>query len=274
MTSLTGCSGEAFSSILRSLGFESTVIKRSELPAAQAAVAAPPSESVPATPASEEPSQPETAPAENESTHESFADLTVAPQTEDETPPPAMVHSSDETESVADVQDAQPPSSAEPKSVSATVASDDGPTAAASEETIILWRPIRRGRSPRVPHPHGQRAMTGSSEPQASSARPAAESVGSEAAVPPRVPKPEKRRRWQPPAVDQEKGVRSSPGPARSEGPRSDENRRQSPGNRGVSRPKNGPTVQPAAVAVDPNSPFAKLLELRTLLESQAKNRR
>jgi hypothetical protein len=39
-------------------------------------------------------------------------------------------------------------------------------------------------------------------------------------------------------------------------------------------RPKSGPATQPAAVTVDPNSPFAKLLELRTLLESQAKNRR
>jgi hypothetical protein len=86
--------------------------------------------------------------------------------------------------------------------------------------------------------------------------------------------RPEKKRRWQPQAVEQEKGARSSPDPAGLERPRSNEGRRQSPGNRGIPRPKGGSAMKPEAVAVDPNSPFAKLLKLRTLLESRAKDGR
>ncbi len=276
MTSLTGCSGEAFSSILRSLGFESTVINRSALPAAQAAEATPSSENVLATTAPEEPSRPETAPveAETETVSEPSADLPVAPQTEDGIPPPEVVHASDETECVADVQVPGAPSSTEPVSASNALGADDRPMAAVSEETVILWRPVRRPRSPKVSPPHGQRTRAGSAAPQAPVGPPATDGAGSEAPVSPREHRPEKRRRWQPQAVNQEKGARSSPGPARSEGPRPDEDRRQSSGNRDMPRPKSGPATQPVAVTVDPNSPFAKLLELRTLLESQAKNRR
>ena len=271
MTSLTGCSGEAFSSVLRSLGFESTVIKRSELPAAPAT--APPSESAPSTPAPEEPSPPEPAPDETDTPLEPSAELTIAPQIEDESPPPDPVHASGETDSVSEAQDTQPPSVTEPEPDSVTVEAGDGATTAATEETVILWRPARRARSPRVPHSRGQRTRT-PAEPRAPSAQPATESAGSEVPVPPREPRSEKRRRWQPPVVDQEKGARSSPGPARSEGYPSEQNRRQSPGNRGIHRSKSDPPPKPQAVAVDPTSPFAKLLELRTRLELEAKNRR
>jgi ATP-dependent RNA helicase SUPV3L1/SUV3 len=276
MTSLTGCSGEAFSSILRSLGFESTVVKRSDLPPAQPASATPSGENVPATTAPEEPSQPETAPveAETETTPEPSADLSVAPRTEGGIPPPEVVPVSDDTECLADGQVPRTPTSTEPESASIAVGADDRPMAAASEETVVLWRPVRRARSPKVSHPHGRRTRPGSAAPQASVAPPATDGVGSEAPVSPREHRPEKRLRWQPPGLNQEKGARSSPRPARPEGPRPDEDRRQSSANRGMARPKSGPATPPTAVAVDPNSPFAKLLELRTLLESQAKNRR
>src|SRR5271166_1486172 len=54
MTSLTGCSGEGFASILRSLGFESFAIRRSELPAPPPAAEAP-SRGEPAASATAEP---------------------------------------------------------------------------------------------------------------------------------------------------------------------------------------------------------------------------
>ncbi len=268
MTSLTGCSGEAFSSILRSLGFESAVIKRSELPAAPAA-------------APVEPSKPEmtltetetTAPTETETRHDPSADLIVGPLAEDETPPAKLVPAADENEGVAPVQDLQPASTTEPEPAS-TLDADDGAPALPSDETITLWHPVRRIHPPRVPHRHSQRARTGAAGSQASTPQPNAESPRSESPVPHSERSPEKRRRWQPAAVEQEKGARSSPDPAGSERPRSNEGRRQSPGNRGVPRPKGSSAIKPEAVVVDPNSPFAKLLELRTLLESRAKDRR
>ena len=269
MTSLTGCSGDAFSSILRSLGFESTVVKRSDLPAAKPALATSPSENAPATAAPEAPSQPETAPveAETETAPGSSADLTAAPQIEDGIPSPEVVPASDDTKRVADVPVPRTPSSTEPESASTAVGADDRPMADASEETVVLWRPVRRARSPKVSHPHGQRTRSGSAAPQAPVAPPATDDAGSEGPVSAREHRPEKRRRWQPPALGQEKGARSSTGPAHPEGLRPNDDRRQSSGNRGTPRPKSSPATPAPVVEVDQNSPFAKLLELRTLLE-------
>ncbi|HME83724.1 MAG TPA: hypothetical protein VKG91_04025 [Roseiarcus sp.] len=260
MTSLTGCSGEAFSSILRSLGFESAVIKRSELPTPPAAAPA-------------EPLKPEIAPSETETRHDSSADLIAAPPAEDESPPAASIRAADETEGVADAQDLQPSSASESEPASAAVDAHEEATALASEETITLWRPVRRTHPSRVPHPHSQRVKTGPATSQATAPDSGSEVARSESPVPHREQRREKRR-WRPPAAELEREARSSLGPAGSEGPRSSEGRRPSPGNRGTPRPKGGSAMQPEAVAVDPNSPFAKLLELRALLEARAKDRR
>jgi ATP-dependent RNA helicase SUPV3L1/SUV3 len=263
MTSLTGCSGEAFSSILRSLGFESAVIKRSELPAPPAA-------------APLEPSKPDMAPTETETRHDPSADLIVGPQDEDESPPAMSVRAADDNEGIAPVQDLQPPSTTEPEPTSEALDAHEAAPALPSDETITLWRAVRRMRPPRVPHRHSQRARTGATASQASTPQPTAEKEmpHSESPVPHPERRREKKRRWQPPAVEQEKGARSSPDLTGAERPRSNEGRRQSPSNRGIPRPKGGSAMKPEPVAVDPNSPFAKLLELRTLLESRAKDGR
>ena len=255
MTSLTGCSGEAFSSILRSLGFESAVIKRSELPAPPAA-------------APVEPSKPEAPVGERETRRDPSADLTAAPPAEDEAPGTASTRVAEETEGVPDAQALEGPSGSESEPGSVVVDAHEGATALASEETITLWRPVRRTRPPRVPHSHSQRVRVGAPASQATAPQP-----GSESPVPHREQRRENRRR-QPLAAEQEKGARSSPGPAGSAGPRHNEGRRQSHGNRGAPHPKGNSATQPEAVAVDPNSPFAKLLELRTLLESRGKDPR
>jgi ATP-dependent RNA helicase SUPV3L1/SUV3 len=317
MTSLTGCSGEAFSSILRSLGFESAVIKRSELPAPPAAAPAP-----------AEPSKPEAPPSETETRGDPPADLSSVPPredeshqaastraaeetegdpeaqglqppsgsesepasaaadahegatalgstavspAEDESPRAAPTRAAEETEGVPDAQDLQPPPGSESEPASAAADAHEGATALASEETITLWRPVRRTRPPRVPH--RQRARTEAPASQATTPQPGSEVARSESPVPDREQRREKHR-WRPPAAEQENGARSSHGPAGSAEPRPNESRRQSRENRGAPRPKAGSARQPQAVAVDPNSPFAKLLELRTLLESRGKDPR
>ena len=60
--------------------------------------------------------------------------------------------------------------------------------------------------------------------------------------------------------------------PDRPNSPRADEKRRQRPNDYDMAR--STPTAPPQQKAkVDPNSPFAKLLELRSLLEEQANKR-
>ena len=160
---------------------------------------------------------------------------------------------------------------ANPGSPSATVDSPRGAEALVSEETITLWRPVRRTRSPRVQYGQ-QRAKTGS--PPAPAPQSSDERACSGSPVPRLEHGRPKRARRDRPALEQDIGTRASPGVDRPESQRSDDKRRQSAGNRDMPRPKASSGSQQRAAAIDPNSPFAKLLELRSLLETQGKNRR
>ena len=289
MTSLTGCSGEAFASILRSLGFESFAIRRSELPAPPASAEAQPSQDASAATAVAEPSEaPEPAapilapgdpsagapseaeaPPMNVEAPEAASNDSAAERVPEE--PEGSEHAAAEKQG-ADMaaQDVEPPSTAGLDTPEG--AADDTPARAddpAGEEMITLWRPARRARPARVSRsspparrtaPHAAAALVVETDPAASP-------------VPQSEQRRAKGRRWERRSADQEKGAQAQPGPGRSEGAPSDEKRRQFPANRAMPRAKLGPASQPAP-AVDPNSPFAKLLELRTLLESQGKNRR
>ncbi len=244
MTSLTGCSGEAFSSILRSLGFESSAIRRSELPATAAATGPPGGGGVEA-PAAEELAETPASPPLAQTADDLSEDSSAGPKTGEQPQLPLVAEQ--EAPSAAETQVQGQPSDL-----------DDA-------ETITIWRPVRRARSGRPSH--GQRGKGGSPpQPRLSrpeqSGDPAVAPVGQSERIPPR------RRRWEPP-VSAEPEKRTGPSPEPERAP-PEEHRRQPTKHHGMARPKASPGP-PAAV--DPNSPFAKLLELRTLLEKQGKNR-
>ena len=340
MTSLTGCSGESFFSILRSLGFESFEIKRSELAKApvpaetgpeasaeasletsaadaaqeggptQADQSAGDAEDAPpeATPAQTDQAggdaaeaAPEATPAQTDQAAGATADAPpeatpaqtdhaageAAPaQTErsadDEEPPK---QAADQSLVEAPLPPLEPGAEAAPLTVTGPASSEEpeappapaetakaDASADAEDETVTLWRPARRPRPTR--DPRRDRVRTERREAAASAQTPAKELAKEEApntARPSFRPKEaiRKRRQFDRDTAGQEAGAAS--GPVRSESPRPDEKRRDSARNRAMARPKPAAVAQPQPV--DPNSPFAKLLELRPLLEMQGKNR-
>jgi ATP-dependent RNA helicase SUPV3L1/SUV3 len=306
MTSLTGCSGEPFASILRSMGFRSVEMKRSDFFGSQSVNEAAGQSESPKVGEDQEPAGDEQASPPMASEHEVPADSVVAaPATE---PAPDEVLESaeaipDDCESVlegADVgaegvdalaenveavhQGAEAvtqgvdvvPEGAE-SVAEASAATADEPTslsdpsdrapagdinaqgsssqasAAKSElekgaDTIIVWRPDNRRTSP----PRGRENRQSRSE----------RSGRVSAQEPTPAPAPAWRRDT---AVPKR--------PNRPNSARPDEKRRQRPNDYDMAR--SIPTAPPQAKAkVDPNSPFAKLLELRSLLEEQANKRR
>jgi ATP-dependent RNA helicase SUPV3L1/SUV3 len=273
MTSLTGCSGEAFASVLRSLDFESFAIRRSEFPTAPTAVEAASSRGTAAAPTPGESVNEHSEKAETPTpaTDEPSVDAADRVEAEDQSSVTVADSAADKVEELVDIQDPHAPSESEPGSPSATVNSPHGAEALMSEETITLWRPVRRTRSARVHHVQ-QRAKTGSPPapaPQSSEERACSES--------PFLRPEHGRAKWalrDRPALEQDIGTRASPGVGGPESQRSDGKRRQSAGNRDMPHPTASSGSHRPATAIDPNSPFAKLLELRSLLETQGKNRR
>jgi ATP-dependent RNA helicase SUPV3L1/SUV3 len=273
MTSLTGCSGEAFASILHSIGFESIAVKRSEFPIAPAAVEVESSRGAAAAPTHEE-SVNKHCP-ETETPTQATDEPSVAPanrhEPEDQSSVAVADSPADKVEEGVGIQDADVASESEPGSPSAIVDSPGGAEAVVSDETITLWRPVRRTRPPRFQS--GQRpANTGS--PPASPRQSSEEGTRSELTVPPREHGRAKWARRGRTALELDAGPRGSTGTGRTESQRPDDKRRQSAGNRDMSRPKASSGPQQPAATLDQNSPFAKLLELRSLLETQGKNRR
>ena len=299
MTSLTGCSGESFFSILRSLGFESFEIKRSELPKApvrtaetspEASAAEAPAETsaadvaVEAGPAQADQSASGSADAPQEATSaqtdqaaDSAADAPHEPAPgeqsagDDEPPKQAADEPLAEASFAAPELDAEPraapePASSEEPSLALAETPKADASAAAEDETVTLWRPARRPRPTR--DPRRDRIRSERREAAASVQSPAKEE-GPNSGRPSFHPKEATRKRRQfDRAPAQEAGA--PPGPVRSENPRPDEKRRDSARNRAMARSKPAAVAQPQPV--DPNSPFAKLLELRPLLEMQGKN--
>src|ERR1700691_1905706 len=325
MTSLTGCSGEQFASILRSMGFRSVEMKRSEFFASQSAneaatqselpkpaeeqgstgdVQAPaasedgvPADSILAAPLSELPNDenladaeavPEVVGASPKGSGAVTADVeavpepVAAPEDADTVLPglDAVADSADDLTESADapsegacvVAEVGDPVPADMVASPAAGASDEAPGGEApggnaseqsaspqtsdsraeqakNAEMIIVWRPDHRKTAPRR-------------EREAKHSR--SEGPGrSDAQGPPPVATPNWRR------------DAATPPPTRPNRPnsvRADEKRRQRPKDYDMARTT--PTTAPQKPAkVDPNSPFAKLLELRSLLEEQANKR-
>jgi ATP-dependent RNA helicase SUPV3L1/SUV3 len=304
MTSLTGCSGEPFASILRSMGFRPVEMKRSDFFAPQAVNEAAAQSESPKLAEDQEPTGDQQASPPTASEDEVPADANLAaPVTE---PAPDEVREGAEAvpdddervlegadaategaHSVADdveavhegaesVTEGMEPASEGAESVTEAAAAtaepptlpsdpSDGPSpadgnaqgssqasGAKSElekgaDTIIVWRPDNRRTSP----PRGRENRQSRSERpgrvNAQEPTPAAAPAWRRETVPPKRPN-------------------------RPNSARPDEKRRQRPNDYDMAR--STPTAPPQPKAkVDPNSPFAKLLELRSLLEEQANKR-
>jgi ATP-dependent RNA helicase SUPV3L1/SUV3 len=318
MTSLTGCSGEQFGSILRSMGFRSVEMKRSEFfappPDKEAATQGEPSKPT------EEQGSPEGAQAPTGSEDEVLADSVLAAlpsmPASDEVPSDpgatsealgaipedgvlaadpegdreavaaradvdAVLQAADvgagdeehlseggdalsdgagaaaEVGESAPVEMTAPPASdpfdngsEEKGNAESVFPQTSGLLAepAKNAEMIIVWRPDHRKTAPRrereTKHPRAE------APPR------------SEAQAGPQVATPNWRRETAHPQTR----------PNRPNTARADEKRRQRPKDYDMSR--STPAVAPQKPAkVDPNSPFAKLLELRSLLEEKANKR-
>jgi ATP-dependent RNA helicase SUPV3L1/SUV3 len=314
MTSLTGCAGEPFASILRSMGFRSVEMKRSDFfgPQSARATAEPGavSESVENRPPTDEQSSPLPAGDEGAAAESILAAPLAEPPSHcaegldvaavgsdtgpeedaaavaaEETPEDDDALAEEAHETVAAAQDAEQipedgaavaegADSAAAGADHATVdtisaVSDPADSAPISDanaqpapqtpnatgeatkdaDIIIVWRPDHRRASPR-------REREGK--------RPRAEEHRRPQTPPAPAPAPNWRRE---PAARPP----NRPNPANFSG--ADEKRRQRPKDYDIAR-STSPTPPQQKGKVDPNSPFAKLLELRSLLEDQANKRR
>ena len=311
MTSLTGCSGEPFASILRSLGFVAHEVKKSAHLAAIARRAAAAAAAAPvaglavasaaaegeATPAATELAPVETAPSVDEpAVVEAVSQVAAAPEPVEPAIEPAAALAPDEL-AVELVVEAPPPPAAEAaESAPAPAPEADAPVAAAAapspqaatsdaapsgeDETIEIWCPAPRPRHPRRHH-HPQRPAetpgAARDRPQdGRERRPWRERQASENAS--------AQGAGNPPAAGEPRGD-AQPGEAQrgpprwrrdaaAKGDRRDDRReRDEEAKRpDKSRPR-PPQVEPRKPpSVNLDSPFAKLLELKPLLRGRDKN--
>jgi ATP-dependent RNA helicase SUPV3L1/SUV3 len=256
MTSLTGCSGETFATILRSLGFESFEVNRSELMSPQLPAEAALSATI-------------SPPPEGEAAHSAGgeadavnADSVLREQTGAEEAS-AILDKDSETTHV------QPDFPTEPIELAAPPLDDHASVSKAvggsvAEGTVLAWRPARRRRIEATKRRSRREGPRPASDASANSVSSTTEKSGGEF-----VPhKRQKKGRYaRDPKTDEKQSAQHGQKPDRS--------------NRAQGREKDGRTSgkqSPAPssnferrreVAVDPTSPFAKLLELRMVLEKQ-----
>jgi ATP-dependent RNA helicase SUPV3L1/SUV3 len=260
MTSLTGCAGDAFASILRSLGFEPVKVSKAafelarataptqplkpnggeavpapELPPAEAAADDAPPEEAPA--ATDEPAV-ETAAVEPEAqiaAEAESAEIAI----EDSSPVEA-----ESTSGSAEIAEAPAPEAAEGSDAEA-------PTEAAPDEEIEIWRPApRRARMGR-PHSGEAAAQTPRGKPHRRHSKPSDGPREAAGAAPPPASRPAR-----PEGRDD--------APRRFEGKRDQREERRPSANY-------APRREQRPAQIDPDSPFAKLAALKPLLERRDK---
>jgi ATP-dependent RNA helicase SUPV3L1/SUV3 len=263
MTSLTGCSGEQFASILRSMGFRMVEMKRSEF------FGSPPASELP---------EPRDSAARVEDQGPMADDRAPSPEACEEGTAIAPVLASPPAEPLADGVPMDVASSLVSADRSGDVLGADAGAESVSSQTsgsssepaknadvIVVWRPDRS----RIAHNRGER-----------------ESKQSASGTPGRLDtdghSPVQGRKW---ARNKKKHAELRPTPVvpaqrapapmsadRPDSVKPEEKRRQRAIDYGM--PRSNTTTAPQHKAkVDPNSPFAKLLELRSLLEEQANKR-
>jgi ATP-dependent RNA helicase SUPV3L1/SUV3 len=269
MTSLTGCAGEQFASILRAIGFRSVEMKRSEFIGPQSAVDSPQH--------GEPPSPTERPEAAAEGRASAAGQAERSPDLPS-TPPEATPLDAPEPEVSADglcpaVAAAEPGAAAAVAPVLATSFE-----AEENAELIVVWRPDRSALSRRGPgdRTRQNRDRTANRERSATGPMNSPDSAGRNAAAAADAGRNRNKRkepRLNLPAADVRKAAPRPPGGAAGgETARYDEKHRQALSGRDMSRSHSASERQERA-KIDPNSPFAKLLELRPLLEGQANKR-
>ena len=268
MTSLTGCAGEQFASILRSMGFRSVEVKRSEF------IASPPPAEAP---------QELTPPSLGEISEIPPDGLASLATSAEEGTPAAGLSAPSAEASALDLAQPDIPADgfcAQASRTDSDAATGSPPTPATSSEDkktsemIVIWRPdrsalsrrsgrdkIRREVDPTPRDEHSPNAQLGRQE--IPGRRPPASGAGKR-----------NRSRHEDLASGSAKqaGRKASARPDRREPVRFDEKHRQTSSVRDMPRSHSASERQPRAT-VDPNSPFAKLLELRSLLEEQSNKR-
>jgi ATP-dependent RNA helicase SUPV3L1/SUV3 len=297
MTSLTGCSGEHFASILRSMGFRPVEMKRSDFfgpPAPKETAGESESPPVAAEPASSGAEQASPPADEEEVTADA---ISAAPPIEQ--PPDAILEGAeavaeDVGDVVAESAEGPPddagaergdPFAADRATMPSAQDSPDGAhgadpgeqsvspqtplvggDSAKNADVIVVWRPDRSGVA------HNRR-----SESRRSSSRtPGYVDADGHSTVPGRKWARNKRKQAElpsPPATPAHpESTRPPQGADKPDSAKPEEKRRQRTRDYDMAR-ANTPTAPQQKAKVDPNSPFAKLLELRPLLEEQANKR-
>jgi ATP-dependent RNA helicase SUPV3L1/SUV3 len=276
MTSLTGCSGEGFLSILRALGFESLTVERSNIiwPAAAAPIAPLPGADGAASQESQgagavgdesTASAPLLAPA-------GALSETVSPGGEELQPVDAPACEPTEPSSDAEARVVETPAEVDDAVEAAVDAPREGPPASVEDEVhddlVTVWRFAKAAipSRPRPPRPTRRRSPASVAE-QLVQPRPVV--AGPEGAT------PHSEQRAGGRVV---KEVRSTPSEKPSHGggrkswnPR--KNQRLPEETREDRMAPAGHSGGERKLAVDPASPFAKLMELRSILVSESKKR-
>jgi ATP-dependent RNA helicase SUPV3L1/SUV3 len=276
MTSLTGCAGEQFASILRSMGFRSVEMKRSEVVASPSTVGPlreRKARSLTEIPALAADSEAALATGGEEGTGVDVLSTTPAALSGGVTPLDIAQPDVPDDRSCtgASVTDFGAASAAPPASAADSVDQKNS-------EIIVVWRPdrsafsrrgigerVRRDRDPALKSEHSPNGAVGNRDNGRSS--------------PARVVRRARNKSGReelPPSLTPQSGGHVAMPPSmsadRREGVRADEKYRQRASGRDMPPSRPASERQPRA-KVDPNSPFAKLLELRSLLEGQANKR-
>jgi ATP-dependent RNA helicase SUPV3L1/SUV3 len=280
MTSLTGCAGDAFSSILRSLGYASA--KRPGPAITAPLITAAPTQ--PLTPvaaedASDSPAveteQGERAEAANESSAPvSAPEAGVAPSKAVESieGEPAEAAQAEET-TPATTEPAAETSVPPPEQLEASATiSEEAPAAETAEAAVLIeiWSPQRHVPQQRR-HESERRPRRAETDGETARREPAREGESREARPQAESPRGERPPRNHPRADAPKGGFRSGGKPGQGSRPDQRDNR----GPRDESRPRPGGVSVPPQRRErlpDPDSPFAKLLALKAELEKKGKS--
>jgi ATP-dependent RNA helicase SUPV3L1/SUV3 len=266
MTSLAGCAGESFASILRSLGYVSESRKGPAISVAFVAQAASEpvqaaAEDMSATPAlSEEPAQ------------AAMAEPAAAQEGEAAIPTEVAAIVGAQT-----AEDAVPTTAIETSGLAALAACEAQAETASAEETAVplieVWRPYRQPRRDQRPKYNGSRRSEAHvpRAPEAGAASPRPEQIGEQAQRPERKhvrrPRPAEERTATGRSAPETQAPRSSGRKDRGRDRQAGEAQRH--GNE-AHRPW-ASTEKPRESQPDPNSPFAKLLVLKQQMETRGK---
>jgi ATP-dependent RNA helicase SUPV3L1/SUV3 len=262
MTSLTGCSGEAFASILRSLGYESFEIERNRLQSPEAKFEA--NSAGASSPGARPVADPLGSGVKLSIGGEApdlGADTVPGPDVGVEGPLPTLGANPEET----DPADVALASSPEPTELAPSAPEATNKTASPIEAIVTAWRPARRQRPERAKRRHRRGDATVKVLPGQH------DSGGDEARAGSSARQEKGERRLGDPSLRREE--KEFPTRVKREGfDGIDEKRRKILAKQ--NKPGAGAQFElRRAATVDSNSPFAKLLELRTVLEKQGKTR-